>query len=173
MQLIRCTTKLLKEVGVKPHDLEQTEPTFSFLGQWHANLLLIERKKCVLFVNDRTLFNFIVPGVIRAQIRSLGCLFRDHLRCALANEGFSEQQVDQILSEYDDLKIAKSSDRSVLGCSNDFAFHYKYQITRHGGIHSWKVPEIIREMNRMPMHAATPRSMFPIRELKSLCGNAV
>jgi len=173
MQLIRCTSKLLREAGLKPKNLRQQEPRFSFLGQWHANLIYIDRSKCVLFVNDRTLFNFIAPGVTRVQIRDLGELFRDLLGCVLSAEDIPQEVTDSILSEYAEIGFAKSSDRSVLGCSNDFAYHYKFRISEAGGIHSWRVPEIIREMNRMPMYASTPRSMYPFRELRSLYGIAV
>ncbi len=83
MQLIRCTKKLQKEMGLKKIELSQTEPKFSYLGSWHANLIHIDRKKCVLFVNDKTLFNFIVPDVSRSQIKGLSGLFRDYLECVL------------------------------------------------------------------------------------------
>ena len=59
MQLIRCTKKLQKAMGLKEADLVRHEPEFSFLGSWHANLIHIDRRKCVLFTNDKTLFNFL------------------------------------------------------------------------------------------------------------------
>jgi hypothetical protein len=72
MQLIHGTKKLQKEIGLKQSDLCTEEPSFSYLGPWYANLLHIDRRKCVLFVNDnKTLFNFIVPDVSRAAIREL------------------------------------------------------------------------------------------------------
>lgn len=69
MSLIRCTKKLQKEMGLKKSDISQNEPSGSYLGSWHANLIYIDGKKCLLFVNDKTLFNFIVPDISREQIR--------------------------------------------------------------------------------------------------------
>ncbi len=171
MQLIRCTAKLLNEMGLKSKDLQQQQPTFAFLGQWHANLIHIDRRKCLLFVNDRTLFNFIVPDVGRAQIRELQELFLSSLSCVLSDEGIPVDIKARILSEYAELGIAKSSNRSVLGSAKDLAFHYKVLILDAGGVHSWRVPEIIREMNRMPMQAIVFK--FPIIELGNLYGFAV
>jgi hypothetical protein len=171
MQLIRCTTKLLKEMGLKPKDLQASEPVFSFLGQWHANLIYINRRKTLLFVNDRTLFNFIIPDVTRSQIRELPEQFRLMLSCVLAEEAIPEEVRQRILAEYKELSFAKSSSRSVLGSSNDIAFHYKYLILQAGGLHSWRVPEIIRELNRMPMQAI--KHTFPIEELAHLYGFSV
>ena len=168
MQLIRCTGKLLRELGLKDKDLRVEESRFSFLGQWHANLLYLNRQKTVLFVNDRTLFNFIIPGLSRAQIRDLPNQFRQMLACILSEEGIPGAVKERILAEYAEVAVGKSSDRSVLGSSNDLAFHYKHRILSAGGIHSWRVPQIIRELNRMPMQAIP--SKFPIDELRQLYG---
>ena len=43
MQLIRCTGKLQKEMGLKKSDLCEAIPKFSYLGSWHANLIFIDR----------------------------------------------------------------------------------------------------------------------------------
>ena len=170
MQLIRCTAKLLKEVGLKPAQLWHDEPKFSFLGQWHANLIFIDRRKSVLFVNDRTLFNFILPDVNRAQIRALPDLFLSGLSCVISAEEFPQEVKRRILAEYDQIALAKSSDRSVLGSANDLAYHYRLNILDAGGIHSWRVPEIIHQLNRMPMQAI--KSKFPIEEIRTLYGIA-
>jgi len=90
MQLIRCTKKLQKEMGLKQSDLCAEEPRFSYLGSWHANLIHIDRRKCIVFVNDKTLFNFIAPDVSRAQIRELDKLFKNYLSSVIAAEGMSE-----------------------------------------------------------------------------------
>ena len=158
-------------MGLKPKDLQVNETEFSFLGPWHANLIYIDRRKTLLFVNDRTLFNFIIPDVTRSQIRKLPEQFRLMLSCVLAEEAIPEEVRQRILAEYKELGFAKSSSKSVLGSSNDIAFHYKYLILEAGGVHSWRVPEIIRELNRMPMKAI--KHTFPIEELAHLYGISV
>ena len=111
MQIIRCTQKLQKEMGLKKSDLSESEPTFSFFGSWHANLLHIDRKKCVLFVNDKTLFNFIVPDINRALIKELSRLFINHFSCVVAAEGLSEKVQKAIKSEYQDLAYAGTNSK--------------------------------------------------------------
>ncbi|MCP5408376.1 MAG: hypothetical protein H6963_03650 [Chromatiaceae bacterium] len=165
MQLIRCTKKLQKEIGLKQSDLCTEEPRFSYLGSWHANLIHIDRRKCLLFANDRTLFNFIVPDLSRAQIRDLKKLFKSYLSCVLADEGFADVERERILAEYDEIGFANTNSKSVLGSMNDLAFHYKYSILESGGVHSPAVPETIRRLNRMPMSAI--KEVFPIDALKA------
>lgn len=166
MQLIRCTAKLQKEMGLKKADLMQDTPNFSYLGPWHANLIYIDRRKCVLFVNDKTLFNFIAPDVSKAVIRKLDDLFRNYLQCILADEGFPESVRDKILSEYADVAYAKTNSKRVLGSMNDLAYHYKHSILDAGGVHSYAVPGIIRRLNRMPMSAI--EYVYPIAALLAL-----
>jgi hypothetical protein len=103
-------------------------------------------------------------------MRALPDLFRSTLSCVLSAEGIPEETERRILSEYDEIRIAKSSDRSVLGSANDLAFHYKYSILDAGGVHSWRVPAIIQELNRMPLQAIVLK--FPIDELANLYGFA-
>ena len=167
MQLIRCTAKLLKEMGLKKTDLVDESPQFSFLGQWHANLIYINRRKCVIFVNDKILLNFIVADVSRAEIRKLDEMFESMFRCVLASEGFSKELVEKILAEYSEVKFGKSNSRSVLGSLNDLAFNYEYSIFESGGPHSPEVPAIIARLNRMPMRASVGY-IYPLEELGKL-----
>ena len=153
-------------MGLKQSDLCAEEPRFSYLGPWHANLINIDRRKCVLFVNDKTLFNFIVPDLSKAQIRELDKLFKGHLSCVLADAGMAEADRARMLSEYDEVGITNTNSKSVLGSMNDLAFHYKYSIQEAGGVHSPAVPGIIRRLNRMPMGAL--KYVFPIEALRAL-----
>jgi len=166
MQLIRCTKKLQKEMGLKKADLHEAEPASSCLGSWHANLIHIDRRKCVLFVNDKTLFNFIAPDVTRAQIRELDVLFREFLLSVLAEEAVPDSARQKISAEYTEVAYANSKSKSVLGSMNDLAFHYKFCILSEGGVHSCMVPSIISKLNRMPMGAIEYR--YPIEALTQI-----
>jgi hypothetical protein len=170
MQLLRCTKKLQKEMGLKKSDLSENEQGVSVLGSWHVNVIHIDGKKCLLFVNDKTLFNFIVPDIIRAQIRELSKIFISTLECVLSEESIPEVTVNKIMSEYESIQYANTNNKSVLGSVNDLAFHYKYHIRSEGGVHSSAVPSIIKKLNRLPMGAL--KYMYSIEALKTLCEKA-
>ena len=172
MQLIRCTGKLQKEMGLKKADLSQAEDQVGILGQWHANLIHIDRKKCVLFVNDRTLSNFLVPDLPRSEIRKLGSIFYEWLAPVLFAEGYSEQQVGFVRSEYKEIEYAASNSRKILGHIKDIAFHYEVNIHSAGGVHSPEIPEIIKKLNRMPMNASR-ECTWPYEELKKVVEGAI
>jgi len=94
-----------------------------------------------------------VPDVLRAQIRNLKKLFKEYLICVLSETDIMEPEIQKILSEYSKVEYAKTNSKSVLGSMNDLAFHYKYHILEAGGVHSYAVPSIIKNLNHMPMGA--------------------
>ena len=153
-------------MGLKKNDISVSEPKESFLGSWHANMIYIDGKKCVLFINDKTLFNFIVPNVPRAEIRELSKVFIHNLAFVLSSEGISEKMTAKVLFEYESIEYADTTNKSVLGSLNDLAFHYKHRIESEGGIHSYAIPSIINQLNHMPMGAL--EYVFPIEALKSI-----
>lgn len=166
MLLIRCTAKLQKEMGLRPRDLFLGDVLNSTMGPWHANLIYINRRKSVLFINDRTLFNFLAPDIPRWKIKRLGELFLDYLHPVLAQEGFPARLRERIAAEYTGVAFAKAQDRSVLGSMNDLAFHYQRHILSAGGVHSAVVPGIISQLNHMPMGAI--QYAYPVEALKAI-----
>ena len=171
MQLISCTKKLQKEMGLKKNDISEDKPEELYLGSWHANLIYIDGKKCVLFVNDKTLLNFIIPDLSRTQIKGLSNIFKVTLGGVLATEGVPELARTKMLLEYESIQYANTHSKSVLGSMNDLAFHYKYRLQSEGGVHSTALPGIITAMNNMPMGAL--EYVFPIKALKAVYENVI
>jgi len=161
MGIIRCTAKMLKELGVKPTDeLGQSVS----IGNWHANLLLIDRRKCVLFTNDQTLYSLFVPALKKPQFEIFPEVFRLNLYKGLMSEGFSERQIECLFNEHRQIKIAKSNNRSVLGSMNDLAANIKCSVDMRGGLDKADLNDLNHELNRIPMGAIQYKSS--IVELK-------
>jgi len=150
MQLIRCTQKLLKELRVKP---SEDEPKFGYIGDWHANLLRVERRKCVLFTNSDTLYSIFVFGLKRPDFDHLDEILRQSLFRRLRIEGFSEIQIEKALEENRTIHFVKTNNRSVLGSMNDLAFQIEAHIKSSGGISNFGIDAINDVLNRIPMGA--------------------
>lgn len=54
MPVILCTQKLLTEIGSCGAD--ESEWSDLPLDEWYANLVILNRQKCVVFINPATLF---------------------------------------------------------------------------------------------------------------------
>lgn len=150
-------------MGLFANSLCNIPPQNSFLGPWHANLIYIDRKKCVLFINDKTLFNFIIPDLLRDQIRGLDVIFKSYVQCVLASENFPDWFLAKAQVELETISYGNTNSKRILGSMNDLAFHYKYNILNEGGVHGPAVPAIIQKMNRIPMGAL--EYVFPIEAL--------
>jgi len=169
MGIIRCTVKLLTELKTKPTN---TPSQSSAWCEWHANLLWIDRKKCVLFTNNQTLYSFLLPSVKMQKpiLENFGKMFRLGLFKSLMTEGFAESQVEYMLREHQNIVIAKTNSRNILGSMNDLAFQIKSMIYATGGLANADLSEINRQVNRIPMSAIEYK--VSIDELKRLLADA-
>jgi hypothetical protein len=163
MQVIGCTQKLQKEMVLKKSDLFTKESDNGQLGDWIANLIYIERRKCIVFVNKKTLFNFIVLNLKREQIRNLNEVFLSNFVNNVLFKMNLESIIPQVIDEYEVIKYSKTNDRSVLGSMNDMILHYKYHVDHFGGIFNCDISEIIYRINRTPFSAL--KWKFPLDAL--------
>ena len=153
MAVLRCTRKLLKELRIKEDDLVQERGEPSLLGDWYANILSIDHRKCVLFTNADTLFSFAAVGLRRPAFDRIGEVFRNRLEESLREEGVPADRVDTVLMEYEHLPLGKTENRRVLGSMNDFAYHLKRHMASESRLMHGDLPSIQRWLNDMPMGA--------------------
>jgi hypothetical protein len=62
---------------------EHTNP----LGSWHANLLTLQRRNCILLVHDETLFPLFIPCLTKPDFKALQWHFEDVLMNTLLKAG--------------------------------------------------------------------------------------
>jgi len=167
MGIIRCTAKLLTELKTKPTNGSSQSPAWC---DWHANLLWVDRKKCVLFTNNQTLYSFFLPLMKKPILENFEVVFRLGLFKSLMTEGFAEPQVEYVLREHQHIVIARTNSRSILGSMNDLAFQIKSMIYATGGLANADLSEINRQLNRIPMGAINYK--VSIDELKGLLADA-
>lgn len=155
-------------MGVSQAVASQVPPDNSKWGPWNANLIFVHHRKCVLFVHARSLANFFVGDISRAELRDIGTIFRNGFGRFLLQEDFPAPLVETLLSEYKDWILATAHDRTVQGSMTDLAAHYKYAISETGNLTPESLAGPIREMNRMPMGAL--KFAFAIEEFRSILG---
>ncbi len=171
MRLIHCTQKLLKELKVAPIDLVTYTHDSGGLGDWYANLVRIDKRKCVLFTNERTLYSFLIPGVVKSNLMNIKNEFLTHLIFNLQNDGFDSDVIEQVRQEYTDVGFARTVNRAVLGSMIDFTFQYKYLImVRVEGLANTNILEFNKLVNESPMSYLKYDS--PIEALRTLIGRS-
>ena len=145
---LRCTVKLLKLIGLNPLDLENLSSEQRRF-EWHVKLLWLDRRKCLLFTNSLTLFSFLVPDVLKYDLNPIGRLFINHLKTELESEHLPINTFGPL--ELSKVFLAKTSDRSVLGCMNDLAKACDFAVRSAGDLWELDVSDLNRQLRRTPL----------------------
>lgn len=115
---------------------------------WYANLLWLERRKCLLLTHAGTLFSVFVPDVRAAELRPLGPYISAIVERELRSEGLPPDALGSL--DPDAVQVAKTASRSVLGFMNDMATHIDYAVATAGGLSRCEVERVNRQLRRTP-----------------------
>ncbi len=164
MIILHCTQKLLTELGTPLLTDIPADP--EGLGNWYVNLIRIDRRKCLLFTNEKTLYSFLIPAVKKENLKNIVEEFLINLSYNLQAEGFSPGVINRVMQKYKEVGFAKTSTRQVLGAMNEFAFEYDFLIKQEGGLERVRILEINRKVNRTPLSPI--EYQYPIEVLNNL-----
>ena len=117
---IHATKKLLAKMPaqIKPGSEDILAAPQSKLGSWHANLLTIQRRNCLLFVHDQTRFPVFIPALTKPDLVNIDWFFEDVLMNTLLKCGATQEQLDTAAALLQPLAFVGGTDRSVLGTLN-------------------------------------------------------
>ncbi len=88
------------------------------LSGWHANLITLQRRNCILMVHDSTRFPLLIIGLKKADFSKFNWYFEDAFMNTLLKLGANQQQLDTAVSWLGELSIDSVCDRSVQGTMN-------------------------------------------------------
>ncbi|MCM3670971.1 plasmid pRiA4b ORF-3 family protein [Mesobacillus maritimus] len=112
--LIQCTKKLLDQLGVKPVSGVEGDPLFS----WHANLLVINRRKTLVLVNDATRYVVVLYGLKGKDFNKIDELIVQGIRESLLLEGIKEEVIEKYLMHSEGFTFTKTKDRKHVARMN-------------------------------------------------------
>lgn len=134
--------------------LSENEDAESPLSGWHANLILVQRRQCALFVHNTTRFPVFVPALKKADFADLDYLFIDGFMNTLLKTGANEEIMERASDALAPLRVGKSTDRSVMGTLNTMAqsvgFLFEYENVPVSEITGYRVGAWLAET---PCHA--------------------
>jgi hypothetical protein len=127
--ILRCTGKVFRVLGAAPPADAGPVP-----GQddWYANLLWFDRRKCLLLTHAGSLFTIFEADVRVADLRDTHRLITSLIGRELAREHLPAGTFGLLGEE--ELVVARTADRSVLGCMNDMAMLCEHAIAGAGGL---------------------------------------
>jgi len=150
MPHLRCTRKLLAAIGC-PQAAEAVEAApIPSLGDWYAHLLVISRKRVLLFTNEPTLYSFAVLRVRKAALSSITKTFLEHLAQNLASDDLPTDVIQRVVEEYRTVTIAGTASRRVVGSMNNLANLLEHHVRDAGVIATCDVRTLNAQFNHMP-----------------------
>ncbi len=116
-------TKLpVNELGCLPVDKNtvpfQAELSKNPLTGWHANLIVLQRRNCILMVHDETRFALFMPCLKKPDFANLDWHFQDTFMNTLLKQGANQQQLESASACLNQLNFDTICDRSVQGTMN-------------------------------------------------------
>jgi len=91
------------------------------LSGWHASLLLMQRRECVILIHDTTHFAVFIPCLNKPDFANLNNLFEDSFINSLLKCGANQVQLDSAQQLMAPLQIDSVCNRSVQGTMNRMA----------------------------------------------------
>ena len=140
---LRCTKKLLDLLGIRRSDLTDIDPGED---DWYANLLWVERRKCLLLVHAGTLFPVFVADVRKPELVPLGGWLVRVVESALLEEGLPVDTLGDLNAG--EVRVAKTASRQVLGVMNELAFEAGWHIDHAGGLSYTDLDELNQRLRR-------------------------
>ena len=140
--LVRCTARLLKLLG----PTAMLEDAAVSEDDWYANLLWLDRRKCLLLVHAGTLFPIFAVNLRKPQLTKLGPFFTGLVVDELAREGLPDDTFGALSPA--DVRVARTASRSVLGHMNDMAHLCEQAVAVDGGLDWVDVADLNRLLRR-------------------------
>ena len=161
-----CTQKMIKQLRLAKSDLVGAhDPPDSLLGCWYANLFHINRRKCVLFMNDRTLYSVLLHGLLKPDFDNLGRRFVAGLTANLLGEGLPAEKVAALGMACHPVAFGKTKSRSVLGYMNEHVFISKYMAATYRQPIEQEIEQLNHDLNETPMKALP--NCYALKEIQT------
>jgi hypothetical protein len=161
--ILRCTAKLLVLLGTRPRTLAEPAPSDD---DWYANLLWLDRRKCLLLVHGGTLFSVFVANVRKAELTPVEEAVVGLIHDALRDEELPKHAFGEL--EPGSVTLAKTANRVVLGYMNEMARFCEYAVFGAGGLDRVDIQALNRELRReLHFSRQAPGYIVPIELVRA------
>ncbi len=126
MPRIYCTKKLEGFIGNVEQDLP-SDIIHRSLMDWNAHLFFVERKKCIVFVNNLTAYSVFIIDILKKDLKNIDVLFYSRLIEQLKHDKIIGKDGSyESLFPLEEMKFIKTNnDRKIIGRINDSVEMFK------------------------------------------------
>lgn len=120
--IIRCTKKIIdaaKKNDIQPPAPDDGAQVSELLHTWHANVVTVDRRKILFFVNDLTGICVIYYSPKPADYRDMQKILREGVSELLRFRGFREEVIERYLADDEQMLLTKTGNRSLIARMNE------------------------------------------------------
>ncbi len=150
MYQLRCTKKSQDLLGLRPQDLSDIESEHHILGNWYMHTFTQERRKCLFFMEEKTLMSFVLIGFKKSEFKHFNEAFKSGLVTLLEFENAPNEIFSSFENAEPNISFTKTDSRKLLGHVNDKMSLYQDFIYSDGGFEHCDLAQITAKINRMP-----------------------
>ena len=134
---LHCTKKLLAKLPLheggrlkskRSSAYPANDGEESLLSGWHANLILMQRRQCVLLTHDATRFPVFIPALKKNDFAELDWHFTDVFMNTLLKTGADNALMERAHAAMGPLLCDNDSNRSVQGTMNQMSGDLEHKL---------------------------------------------
>lgn len=150
MFYLHCTKNIQKLFAIKNLNDVPTEEE-SPLGFWYVNIICIDSRDVLIFMNQKTLLSLLVVPSSRHDwtAQTLTYDFGQNLFKLLLRENISQENIEKLLIDQRNLLFCKTNSRVLLGLMNELSGMYVMSVEDDGGFANCDLSQIIDNINRI------------------------
>lgn len=139
------------------------------LSGWHGNLVVWQRRQCVLLVHDATRFALLLPALNKADFLAFNERMLDAFINSLLKLGASEQQLDAVHRCWRALQVDSETSRSELTTLNRIKIEIEH-LLYHDKVNLAEVTgyRLSAWLNETPRSTKSRSHFFPNQEMLDL-----
>jgi hypothetical protein len=165
MATIFCSQKLTIFLGLPTKPKVNTTAAAVPYG-WNAMLFYLNKRKCLLFMYKKTLYAFLVLGIVKKDLADFPKFFRLHLIDQLISDQLINPETKTILDvAYESITLQPTdNDKRVIGSMNDCIYRIKVYDSLTDDALLLRSTYIGHQLNKTPMGAISYD--YPVKRMK-------
>lgn len=130
--ILHCTKKLFAKL---PNNIHTTTNSVVNIGlqsewlNWHANVITVQRRQCVIAVHDATRYTVFIPCLTKPDLANLQWHFEDVFINSLLKSSLPHELVETATQHLAPLMFDTECNRSVQGTMNQIAQYIDYGLS--------------------------------------------
>jgi len=145
--ILYCSKKL--ETFLGPINPSLPIPTHSPLGDWNGHLFTINRRKCLIVMNNLTCYSIMLFNVYKKDLKDFPQVFKERLIRQLDYDlSITETQEIKLRHYLNAIELRSSNnDRKILGTINHHVENLKFHTYQNGGVEYLDEVEVTGHFN--------------------------